>query len=91
MFLRLTCFLIYSSNLDSRVTCYVQVKIALVGILAGGTGLNLSAAQNVVFLELPKDPSHFLQVYSSVIAQVMDLPGLNKIRLSMISNHSNLL
>ncbi|KAL6574198.1 hypothetical protein OROHE_001102 [Orobanche hederae] len=38
-----------------------QVKIALVGILAGGTGLNLSAAHNVVFLELPKEPSHLLQ------------------------------
>ncbi|KAL6511701.1 hypothetical protein OROGR_021298 [Orobanche gracilis] len=38
-----------------------QVKIALIGILAGGTGLNLSAAHNVVFLELPKEPSHLLQ------------------------------
>ncbi|KAL8118157.1 uncharacterized protein LOC141723593 [Apium graveolens] len=38
-----------------------QIKIALVGILAGGTGLNLSAAHNVVFLELPKEPAHLLQ------------------------------
>ncbi|KAL1810213.1 hypothetical protein ACET3Z_027203 [Daucus carota] len=38
-----------------------KVKIALVGILAGGTGLNLVAAHNVVFLELPKEPAHLLQ------------------------------
>ncbi|XP_019200029.1 PREDICTED: DNA annealing helicase and endonuclease ZRANB3 isoform X3 [Ipomoea nil] len=38
-----------------------EVKIAIVGILAGGSGLNLSAAQNVVFLELPKEPAHMQQ------------------------------
>lgn len=39
-----------------------QVKIALVGILAGSSGLDLSAAQNVVFLELPETISDFQQV-----------------------------
>ncbi|CAK9148010.1 unnamed protein product [Ilex paraguariensis] len=38
-----------------------EVKIAIIGILAGGSGLNLSSAQNVVFLELPKEPAHMLQ------------------------------
>ncbi|CAH9120943.1 unnamed protein product [Cuscuta epithymum] len=38
-----------------------EVKIAIIGIIAGGSGLNLSAAQNVVFLELPKQPAHMLQ------------------------------
>ncbi|VFQ74958.1 unnamed protein product [Cuscuta campestris] len=38
-----------------------ELKIAIIGILAGGSGLNLSAAQNVVFLELPKEPAHMQQ------------------------------
>ncbi|KAK9278486.1 hypothetical protein L1049_028052 [Liquidambar formosana] len=38
-----------------------EVKIAIVGIEAGGVGLDFSAAQNVVFLELPKTPSWMLQ------------------------------
>ncbi|GKU88872.1 hypothetical protein SLEP1_g3086 [Rubroshorea leprosula] len=38
-----------------------QVKIAIVGITAGGVGLNFSSAQNVVFLELPQSPSLMLQ------------------------------
>ncbi|KAK6920937.1 HNH endonuclease [Dillenia turbinata] len=37
------------------------VKIALVGIKAGGVGLNFSSAQNVVFLELPPSPALMLQ------------------------------
>lgn len=41
-----------------------EVKIALVGILAGSSGLNLSAAQNVVFLELPEKISDFQQAES---------------------------
>ncbi|KAI7748957.1 hypothetical protein M8C21_011088, partial [Ambrosia artemisiifolia] len=40
------------------------VKIALVGILAGSSGLDLSAAQNVVFLELPEKISDFQQAES---------------------------
>ncbi|VFQ88709.1 unnamed protein product [Cuscuta campestris] len=38
-----------------------ELKIAIIGILVGGSGLNLSAAQNVVFLELPKEPAHMQQ------------------------------
>nr|XP_043638616.1 DNA annealing helicase and endonuclease ZRANB3 [Erigeron canadensis] len=41
-----------------------EVKIALVGILAGSSGLDLSAAQNVVFLELPERISDFQQAES---------------------------
>ncbi|KAL4566487.1 hypothetical protein LXL04_030603 [Taraxacum kok-saghyz] len=41
-----------------------RVKIALVGIMAGSSGLNLSAAQNVVFLELPERISDFQQAES---------------------------
>ncbi|KAK1435844.1 hypothetical protein QVD17_01615 [Tagetes erecta] len=41
-----------------------EVKIALVGILAGSSGLDLSAAQNVVFLELPDKISDFQQAES---------------------------
>ncbi|XP_071701949.1 uncharacterized protein [Rutidosis leptorrhynchoides] len=41
-----------------------EVKIALVGILAGSSGLDLSAAQNVVFLELPDRISDFQQAES---------------------------
>ena len=39
-----------------------QVKIAIIGITAGGVGLDFSSAQNVVFLELPQSPSLMLQV-----------------------------
>ncbi|XP_072981422.1 uncharacterized protein [Typha angustifolia] len=38
-----------------------EVKIAIIGITAGGVGLNFSSAQNVVFLELPKSASEMLQ------------------------------
>ncbi|KAJ0049423.1 hypothetical protein Pint_16189 [Pistacia integerrima] len=38
-----------------------QVKIAIIGITAGGVGLDFSSAQNVVFLELPLSPSLMLQ------------------------------
>ncbi|KFK25159.1 hypothetical protein AALP_AA8G073500 [Arabis alpina] len=38
-----------------------DVKVAIIGVEAGGVGLNFSAAQNVVFLELPKTPSLMLQ------------------------------
>jgi hypothetical protein len=45
-----------------------QVKIAIIGITAGGVGLDFSSAQNVVFLELPQSPSLMLQVqhYSTI-------------------------
>ncbi|GMQ10847.1 hypothetical protein CsSME_00053692 [Camellia sinensis var. sinensis] len=38
-----------------------QVKIAMIGIMAGGEGLDFSSAQHVVFLELPQNPSHMSQ------------------------------
>ncbi|XP_073123529.1 uncharacterized protein [Henckelia pumila] len=38
-----------------------EVKIALVGIRAGGSGLNLTSADNVVFLELPTRPGEIQQ------------------------------
>ncbi|KGN63703.1 DNA annealing helicase and endonuclease ZRANB3 isoform X1 [Cucumis sativus] len=38
-----------------------EVKIAIIGITAGGVGLDFSSAQNVVFLELPQSPSLMLQ------------------------------
>ncbi|XP_060205006.1 uncharacterized protein LOC132632894 isoform X1 [Lycium barbarum] len=41
-----------------------EVKIALVGILSGGSGLNLTSAQHVVFLELPTKPAHMQQAES---------------------------
>ncbi|CAK7323249.1 unnamed protein product [Dovyalis caffra] len=41
--------------------CFVTVKIAIIGITAGGFGLDFSSAQNVVFLELPQSPSLMLQ------------------------------
>ncbi|CDP20051.1 unnamed protein product [Coffea canephora] len=41
-----------------------QVKIAIIGISAGGFGLTLTAAKNVVFLELPKEISSLNQAES---------------------------
>ncbi|XP_050223840.1 uncharacterized protein LOC126673653 isoform X2 [Mercurialis annua] len=38
-----------------------EIKIAIVGITAGGVGLDFSSAQNVVFLELPQSSSLMLQ------------------------------
>nr|XP_011464335.1 PREDICTED: DNA annealing helicase and endonuclease ZRANB3 isoform X2 [Fragaria vesca subsp. vesca] len=38
-----------------------EVKIAVVGITAGGVGLDFSSATHVVFLELPQSPSLMLQ------------------------------
>lgn len=40
----------------------LKVKVAIIGVEAGGVGLDFSAAQNVVFVELPKTPSLLLQV-----------------------------
>ncbi|MCH95286.1 DNA annealing helicase and endonuclease ZRANB3-like, partial [Trifolium medium] len=37
------------------------VKIAIIGILAAGFGLDFSTAQDVVFLELPQCPTVMLQ------------------------------
>ncbi|KAJ6888504.1 hypothetical protein NC652_029548 [Populus alba x Populus x berolinensis] len=39
----------------------ILVKVAIIGITAGGVGLDFSSAQNVVFLELPQSPSLMLQ------------------------------
>ncbi|KAF8668647.1 hypothetical protein HU200_051823 [Digitaria exilis] len=39
----------------------IQVKVAIIGITAGGVGLDFSSAQNVVFVELPKSASELLQ------------------------------
>ncbi|ESQ40715.1 hypothetical protein EUTSA_v10012481mg [Eutrema salsugineum] len=41
--------------------CSSEVKVAIIGVEAGGVGLDFSAAQNVVFVELPKTPSLLLQ------------------------------
>ncbi|RVW83348.1 DNA annealing helicase and endonuclease ZRANB3 [Vitis vinifera] len=49
--------------LASSFAALVLVKIAIIGITAGGFGLDFSSAQNVVFLELPQSPSIMLQVY----------------------------
>uniref|UniRef100_A0A803M0X5 DNA annealing helicase and endonuclease ZRANB3 n=1 Tax=Chenopodium quinoa TaxID=63459 RepID=A0A803M0X5_CHEQI len=38
-----------------------EVKIAIIGISVGYAGLDLSVARNVVFLELPKDPTSLQQ------------------------------
>ncbi|KAJ4791573.1 chromatin remodeling factor18 [Rhynchospora pubera] len=38
-----------------------EVKVAIIGITAGGVGLDFSSAQNVIFLELPKTASDLLQ------------------------------
>ncbi|KAE8731957.1 hypothetical protein F3Y22_tig00002338pilonHSYRG00223 [Hibiscus syriacus] len=38
-----------------------EVKIAIIGITAGGVGLDFSSAKHVVFLELPQSPSLMLQ------------------------------
>ncbi|XVE56866.1 hypothetical protein DITRI_Ditri04bG0044700 [Diplodiscus trichospermus] len=38
-----------------------EVRIAIIGITAGGVGLDFSSANNVVFLELPQSPSLMLQ------------------------------
>ncbi|GAB2270052.1 hypothetical protein Dimus_004966 [Dionaea muscipula] len=38
-----------------------EVKVAMIGIKVGYAGLNLSAAQSVVFLELPNAPTELLQ------------------------------
>lgn len=44
------------SSISSR-----KVKVAIIGITAGGVGLDFSSAQNVVFLELPRSSSDLLQ------------------------------
>ncbi|PSS07955.1 Endonuclease [Actinidia chinensis var. chinensis] len=38
-----------------------EVKIAIIGIKAGGVGLDFTSAQHVVFLDLPQDPSQMRQ------------------------------
>ncbi|KAL8141905.1 hypothetical protein V2J09_014937, partial [Rumex salicifolius] len=41
-----------------------DVKVAMIGIKVWYAGINLSAAQSVVFVELPKEPTSLLQVDS---------------------------
>ena len=48
--------------LNGLVIFLHQVKIAIIGITAGGVGLDFSSARNVVFLELPHCPSVMSQV-----------------------------
>ncbi|KAG8079874.1 hypothetical protein GUJ93_ZPchr0007g4194 [Zizania palustris] len=38
-----------------------EINVAIIGITAGGVGLDFSSAQNVVFVELPKSASELLQ------------------------------
>lgn len=47
---------------DLCIVSNFQVKIAIIGITAGGVGLDFSSAKHVVFLELPQSPSLMLQV-----------------------------
>jgi len=47
----------------------IQVKVAIIGVTAGGVGLNLSAAQSVIFVELPKSASAMLQVWPKMHSQ----------------------
>jgi hypothetical protein len=47
----------------------IQVKVAIIGVTAGGVGLNLSAAQSVIFVELPKSASEMLQVWPKMQSQ----------------------
>ncbi|KAK7852707.1 dna annealing helicase and endonuclease zranb3 [Quercus suber] len=49
---RMIIFAHHHSVLDG-----IQIKIAIIGLTAGGAGLDLSSARNVVFLELPQNPS----------------------------------
>lgn len=44
----------------------IQVKIAIIGVEAGGFGIDLTSAQDVVFLELPMTANSMLQVESSL-------------------------
>lgn len=48
----------------------IQVKVAIIGVTAGGVGLNFSAAQSVVFVELPKSASEMLQVMPCTLLNV---------------------
>ncbi|KAG0605049.1 hypothetical protein M758_9G027500 [Ceratodon purpureus] len=45
----------------SRFQLHPEVKLAIVGVTAAGVGLDFSAAQRVVFVELPKSASEMLQ------------------------------
>lgn len=57
------CEFLNSEDAANLICVFVfQVKIAIIGITAGGVGLDFSSAQNVVFLELPQSPSLMLQV-----------------------------
>ena len=49
----------------------IQVKVAIIGVTAGGVGLNFSAAQSVVFVELPKSASEMLQVMPCVLLKCL--------------------
>lgn len=67
------------------------MRLAIIGITVGGVGLDLTAAQNVVFLELPKSASEMLQVYVlSFIAFEMksDILHFNLIHLVLVDYFS---
>lgn len=39
-----------------------EIRVAIVGVTAGGVGLDFSAAQTVVFVELPQSSADLMQV-----------------------------
>ncbi|GBG89855.1 hypothetical protein CBR_g49704 [Chara braunii] len=51
----------------------VQVRVAIVGVTAGGVGLDFSSAQVVVFAELPKTASDMLQI----VTRTVPFPPIN--------------
>ncbi|KAK4402232.1 DNA annealing helicase and endonuclease ZRANB3 [Sesamum angolense] len=62
-FVRIDCT-ITGSDRQSAIQSFQsskEVKVALIGIRAGGTGLNLTSADTVVFLELPMRPGDIQQ------------------------------
>ncbi|KAL0335549.1 UNVERIFIED_CONTAM: DNA annealing helicase and endonuclease ZRANB3 [Sesamum radiatum] len=62
-FVRIDCT-IMGSDRQSAIQSFQsskEVKVALIGIRAGGTGLNLTSADTVVFLELPMRPGDIQQ------------------------------
>lgn len=65
----------------------LQVKLAIIGVRAGGVGLDFSAAQSVAFVELPKSASEMLQVLApsfnlNVLTSLDNIP-----RSFCIGNH----
>jgi hypothetical protein len=58
------CLITSESGLMFIHFIFKKVKVAIIGITAGGVGLDFSSAQNVIFVELPKSASELLQVLS---------------------------